>query len=588
MGSITELESELTNEIDVVGAQGAVRLLRQSDAQIFYGWRHFPSLLDNEVIESMKAVVHATHEILAAGRTDAVVVLAGAGTSGRIAAATARTFNAILASLGRTQCFRYLIAGGDAALLRPKENVEDNVVVAVEDLRRITSGASKVLYVGITCGFSAPYVAAQVQFALDLPAVFSACLVGFNPLERARNVPIEGWDRTFKQVALALEQLAKREPLRYSVINPVVGPEPITGSTRMKGGSATKIILDSIFATAVAQLEPSARPLLVGGCTVESPLRGVLNSFGDAVVQLYKDGLDSIAAVAQAAGHSLSSHARLIYIAGGRAAIAAVTDASECMPTFGAKPTDVTAYLQNGWGDLSANSLSAAEAVPQIGIPYFESEVAPTLGVNDTVVFMTAQPLDGDVSWMIPVAQRVKKQGAQLACVLLRGGTAQGANVEQLQSLATLNVNVAFEKLMLITGCPSLADLALKLVANAISTVGYVLAGKVFRNRMIDLRISNSKLLDRAVGIVSSVMRVDKSVAENAVMSAVHLVSLDDCVRLSEVKALPASAHVSATVGRDRVVPLAMLLATGKFTTQEAAEALEKQPVVRTLITTSM
>ena len=46
MGSVTELENELTNEIDLVDAIGIVRLLRQTDAQIFYGWRHYLSLYE--------------------------------------------------------------------------------------------------------------------------------------------------------------------------------------------------------------------------------------------------------------------------------------------------------------------------------------------------------------------------------------------------------------------------------------------------------------------------------------------------------------------------------------------------------------
>lgn len=44
MSSITELANEITNEIDIVDATGIVRLLRQTDAQMFYGWRHHPSL----------------------------------------------------------------------------------------------------------------------------------------------------------------------------------------------------------------------------------------------------------------------------------------------------------------------------------------------------------------------------------------------------------------------------------------------------------------------------------------------------------------------------------------------------------------
>jgi N-acetylmuramic acid 6-phosphate (MurNAc-6-P) etherase len=44
-----------------------------------------------------------------------------------------------------------------------------------------------------------------------------------------------------------LEQLSKGGSRRHFVVNPVVGPEPITGSSRMKGGSVTKILLETMF-----------------------------------------------------------------------------------------------------------------------------------------------------------------------------------------------------------------------------------------------------------------------------------------------------------------------------------------------------
>ena len=89
-------------------------------------------------------------------------------------------------------------------------------------------------------------------------------LMGFNPPELARNMPVDGWDKTCRgeharassalpgcllacadhklcpDVALALESASDANNI---LLTPVVGPEPITGSTRMKGGSATKIML---------------------------------------------------------------------------------------------------------------------------------------------------------------------------------------------------------------------------------------------------------------------------------------------------------------------------------------------------------
>jgi N-acetylmuramic acid 6-phosphate (MurNAc-6-P) etherase len=119
-------------------------------------------------------------------------------------------------------------------------------------LKEIEHGKDQIVLIGITCGMSAPYVAAQLDYAMSLPQYKCCVLLGFNPLELARNVSIEKWyneeQKTFRSVAEALN--LKPE---HVILNPVIGPEPITGSTRMKGGTATKILLELIFSRAISQ-----------------------------------------------------------------------------------------------------------------------------------------------------------------------------------------------------------------------------------------------------------------------------------------------------------------------------------------------
>lgn len=76
------------------------------------------------------------------------------------------------------------------------------------------------LFVGITCGLSAPFVASQLEFCRKQPERFCTVLLGFNPPELARTVPIEGWDRTFADVVAALSQGE-----RCHMLLPIVGPE---------------------------------------------------------------------------------------------------------------------------------------------------------------------------------------------------------------------------------------------------------------------------------------------------------------------------------------------------------------------------
>jgi hypothetical protein len=68
-------------------------------------------------------------------------VVGGAGTSGRLAYFVTRSFNNLMRSHGRHPCFRYCIAGGDAALFKSVEGAEDDPACAVDDLK-VRAGAA--------------------------------------------------------------------------------------------------------------------------------------------------------------------------------------------------------------------------------------------------------------------------------------------------------------------------------------------------------------------------------------------------------------------------------------------------------------
>ena len=55
---------------------------------------------------------------------------------------------------------------------------------------QISEGHSRVLYIGLTCGMSAPYVAGQLDYCMQHPEKFTPVLIGFNPVERARCVNV--------------------------------------------------------------------------------------------------------------------------------------------------------------------------------------------------------------------------------------------------------------------------------------------------------------------------------------------------------------------------------------------------------------
>lgn len=201
---ITERSNELTCGIDVATASDIVRTLRQCDSQIFSGWKHFPNIYDEEVITAMDRITQKATEMLKDSSGETAIVLSGCGTSGRLAFILAQKFSQLAKTQQLPVCYEYLIAGGDIALFTSLEASEDDWKKGQQDLIEVSCNKKTVLFIGISCGLSAPYVAGQLDYCMRHPDVFIPVLMGFNPVSQARQITIEGWDKSFLDVATAL------------------------------------------------------------------------------------------------------------------------------------------------------------------------------------------------------------------------------------------------------------------------------------------------------------------------------------------------------------------------------------------------
>lgn len=126
---ITELPNELTANIDSVDAAGIVRLLRQSDAQLFAGWGAHPSINDAAILTKISCLAVKAATLLKENQQKEggnVFVFSGCGTSGRIAWICSRAYNRLLHHLGNKPCFHYLTSGGDVSLIISNELPEDD------------------------------------------------------------------------------------------------------------------------------------------------------------------------------------------------------------------------------------------------------------------------------------------------------------------------------------------------------------------------------------------------------------------------------------------------------------------------------
>lgn len=147
----------------------------------------------------------------------------GAGTSGRLGVLDA---SEIPPTFGLSGVVVGLIAGGDRALRNPVEGAEDLPEQAVEDLRQAGFRQTDSL-LGIAASGTTPYVIAAVRHARSLGSL-TACITSNpgSPLAEESQFPIET----------------------------IVGPEYVTGSSRLKSGTAQKMVLNMISTTLMIRL----------------------------------------------------------------------------------------------------------------------------------------------------------------------------------------------------------------------------------------------------------------------------------------------------------------------------------------------
>ncbi len=210
---VTEQENPKTAEIDRVSTLEALRLINDEDKTV--------ADAVERVLPEIAATVDKIVERLQNGGR---LFYVGTGTSGRLGVLDA---SEIPPTFGVSyDLIQGVIAGGYDALYKATESSEDNREAGAEDLR--TRGLTSIdAVIGIAASGRTPYTIGAVEFAREL-GCFTACItcVPESAITEAVDVPIV----------------------------PVVGPEAITGSTRMKAGTAQKMVLNMISTVTMIRL----------------------------------------------------------------------------------------------------------------------------------------------------------------------------------------------------------------------------------------------------------------------------------------------------------------------------------------------
>ena len=219
---ITEQRNPNSMHVDSLSALEIVQLMNEEDKQV-------PLAIE----KCLPQIAQAVERIVTAFQQGGRLVYIGAGTSGRLGVLDASecppTFGV------SPEMVKGIIAGGERALRYPIEGAEDSKAQALVDLQTIQFSSKDVL-VGIAASGRTPYVIGALEYAKSLGSVTVS--ISSNPNSAMANI-----------VDIAIDT--------------VVGPEVLTGSSRLKSGTAQKLVLNMLTTTSMILMGKCYQNLMV-------------------------------------------------------------------------------------------------------------------------------------------------------------------------------------------------------------------------------------------------------------------------------------------------------------------------------------
>ena len=292
-GVMTERRLAESMGLDRMSVEDAVAVMNEQDVRAV------------AAVASQRAEIVRTVEIVAGALAGGGrLIYVGAGTSGRLGVLDATECPPTFGT--DPQMVQGIIAGGDGAMFKSREGAEDRPEDGAAAMDEKQVGAKDVV-MGIAAGGTTPFVRGAVGRAKELGAhTIFLCCVEKNDGEPAADV----------------------------VIRPITGPEVLTGSTRLKAGTATKLVLNQITTLAMVRLGKVYENLMVDLGATNQKLR-------DRAVRI----------VAMISGASRDEAFALLESAGGEAKTAIV------MKKRAADAGKARQILSESGGDLRASIL---------------------------------------------------------------------------------------------------------------------------------------------------------------------------------------------------------------------------------------
>ncbi|MEL6255526.1 MAG: N-acetylmuramic acid 6-phosphate etherase [Bacteroidota bacterium] len=195
---------------------------------------------------------------------------------------------------------------------------------------------------------------------------------------------------------------------------------------------------------------------------------------------------------------------RLIYMGSGTSGRLGIVDASECPPTFGVDPGRVVGLIAGGKDAVYQAVEHAEDSFEQGWLDLVE------IGINEND-FVIGIAASGTTPYVIGAVEEARKRGIRTGCITCNHETPLASKVE-----FPIEVVVGPE---FVTGSTRMkAGTAQKLVLNMISTSLMIKLGHVIGNKMIDMQLSNKKLVDRGSRMIMEKTSLDYDSAKELLL----------------------------------------------------------------------
>lgn len=254
-------------------------------------------------------------------------------------------------------------------------------------------------------------------------------------------------------------------------------------------------------------------------------------------VKCVEDQVNMIEQVIELAGDVLVAGGRIIYIGAGTSGRLGLLDAVECPPTFGVDYNTVVGLIAGG-NNAFVKAFEGAEDSKEGAVKDLKSI---NLDSKDIVIGVAAS---GRTPYVIGGLEYAQSLGAKTAGLVCN----RNSKIKDVCPL-TIELETGPE---VLTGSTRLkAGTATKLVLNMISTISMIKLGKIYKNYMVDVKMTNEKLVTRGISIVCSVTQCGEDEAkqalletENNVKEAIVMILLG-CDRLSaQQKLIETKGHI--------------------------------------------